>query len=203
MNREPSLRERKQLRTREAILDAAMSLFAEHGFDGVTVNDIAARAEVGRTTFFRYFTDKQELLFADDDQIEQVMVSAVDTAAAPHAPIGSSLDVAIEITRAGLLALTDVIVGRAGWMPLRERLIAAHPALTARALVKEREYATIAVARLMAHGATLETAALAVGVATACYQTAQATTAATPEHLTKATDAAFTRLKTALGRRSR
>lgn len=201
MSHEPSLRERKQLRTREAILDAAMTLFAEHGFDGVTVNDIAARAEIGRTTFFRYFTDKQELLFADDDQIEHVMVAAVDTAATPHAPIGDSLAIAIDITRAGLLALTDVIVARAGWMPLRERLIAAHPALTARALVKEREYATIAVTRLIQHGATLETAALAVGVATACYQTAQVTTAANPEHLTTAANAAFARLKSELGRR--
>ena len=61
-NPELSLRERKQRKTREAILAAAMDLFAERGFDRVTVDEIAARAEVGRTTFFRYLTDKQELL---------------------------------------------------------------------------------------------------------------------------------------------
>lgn len=198
MSREPSLRERKQLRTREAILDAAMTLFAEHGFDGVTVNDIAARAEIGRTTFFRYFTDKQELLFADDDAIERAMLDALDTAAGPHAPIGDALETATGITQAGLLALTAVIVRRAGWLPLRERLIAAHPALTARALVKEREYAKLAVERLIEHGATPATAILAVGIATACYQTAQAT--ATAEHLSTAADAAFTRIKTELTR---
>jgi hypothetical protein len=35
-----------------------------HGFDKVSVSDIAERAEVGGTTFFRYFGDKQEVVFA-------------------------------------------------------------------------------------------------------------------------------------------
>ena len=72
-----TLRERKQHRTREAIIDAAMTLFSERGFDAVTVTDIAARAEVGRSTEFRYFTDKQEALFADDVEMRRCCVEGV------------------------------------------------------------------------------------------------------------------------------
>ena len=54
MTQRPPLRERKQQKAREQIVEAAFALFAERGFTDVTVTDIAERAEVGRTTFFRY-----------------------------------------------------------------------------------------------------------------------------------------------------
>ncbi|MFE2009144.1 TetR/AcrR family transcriptional regulator [Streptomyces sp. NPDC059491] len=62
------LRARKRQRTRDAIGDAAVSLFLEHGFDGVSVSDIAAAAEVSKPTLFRYFPTKEDLVlhrFAD------------------------------------------------------------------------------------------------------------------------------------------
>jgi AcrR family transcriptional regulator len=62
------LRARKQARTRDAIADAAVSLFLAHGFDQVSVNDIAAAAEVSKPTLFRYFATKEDLVlhrFAD------------------------------------------------------------------------------------------------------------------------------------------
>jgi AcrR family transcriptional regulator len=188
---ELTLRERKQRRNRDAILDAAMALFAERGFDGVTVNDIAARAEVGRTTFFRYFTDKQELLFADDDEIQEALTTAVDDAASRRAPIGDDLATAVGITRIGLRALATVIERRAQWLGLRQQLIDAHPALSARSLVKERGYATAAARLLIKHGSTPSVAVLAVGIAAACYQTAQAEH---PDGLGQAIDKAFDRL---------
>ena len=62
------LRARKKVRTRDAIAEAAISLFLAHGFDQVSVSDIAATAEVSKPTLFRYFPTKEDLIlhrFAD------------------------------------------------------------------------------------------------------------------------------------------
>ncbi|WP_405162787.1 TetR/AcrR family transcriptional regulator [Nocardia sp. NBC_01499] len=59
---EPGLRERKKSRTRQAIVDAAFALFQESGFDGVSVADIAAAAEVSKPTLFAYFPTKEDLV---------------------------------------------------------------------------------------------------------------------------------------------
>ncbi|GGL06724.1 TetR family transcriptional regulator [Sphaerisporangium melleum] len=62
------LRARKKARTHDAIADAAISLFLAHGFDRVSINDIAAAAEVSKPTLFRYFPTKEDLVlhrFAD------------------------------------------------------------------------------------------------------------------------------------------
>jgi AcrR family transcriptional regulator len=57
------LRERKKQRTREAIADAALELFDKHGFDSVTVADVAEAAEVSEKTIFNYFASKEDLVF--------------------------------------------------------------------------------------------------------------------------------------------
>lgn len=52
---------------RDRLVSAAFELFAEHGFDQTTVDDIAARAGVGRRSFFRYFPSKESVVFPDHD----------------------------------------------------------------------------------------------------------------------------------------
>jgi AcrR family transcriptional regulator len=58
---------RRQLR--RALASAAVDLFAANGYEATTVDDIAAAAGVGRRTFFRYFDAKDDVLFANHDEI--------------------------------------------------------------------------------------------------------------------------------------
>jgi AcrR family transcriptional regulator len=62
------LRERKKRQTRDAIAQAAMTLFSEHGFDAVTVADVARAADVSEKTVFNYFPAKEDLVFPDSEQ---------------------------------------------------------------------------------------------------------------------------------------
>lgn len=56
------LRQRKQQRQRAEILANAIALFREHGFEAVTVRQVAARCEISEATFFNYFATKETLL---------------------------------------------------------------------------------------------------------------------------------------------
>ena len=83
------LRERKKVHVREQLIDAATRLFETHGFDFVTVDQIADAAFVSPRTFFRYFGSKEAVLFADQDEILGALRDAI--AAEPSA--SSPLDV--------------------------------------------------------------------------------------------------------------
>jgi AcrR family transcriptional regulator len=71
------LRERKKRERRKAISDIAMRLFAERGFDAVTVAQVARAADVSAQTVFNYFRTKEDLVFDEDEERELTLVEAV------------------------------------------------------------------------------------------------------------------------------
>ncbi|MFI1924242.1 MULTISPECIES: TetR family transcriptional regulator [unclassified Streptomyces] len=80
-----TLRERKKQRTRDALLRAAVELFTSQGYEGTTVDEIAAAVDVSQRTFFRYFAGKDEAALALVEMTVERFVEAV-RARPPHEP---------------------------------------------------------------------------------------------------------------------
>src|SRR5436190_24026647 len=68
--------QRRQL-VREALLETAKELFAERGYDNVTVAEIAARAGVSVKTLFQHFRSKEDLLLAELDAVHERLLTAL------------------------------------------------------------------------------------------------------------------------------
>ena len=68
---------RKRLATRQGISNAATRLFVERGFDQVTVDEIAAAADVGRMTVFNHFPRKEDLFFDRDEEGREMLREAL------------------------------------------------------------------------------------------------------------------------------
>jgi len=125
---EPGMRERKKLRTRQAIELAAIDLVLEHGLDGVTVDAIAERADVTPRTFFNHFADKTDAVLglARDQEIAPDIDTAAIEADSPFA-FGAA------VVRAGIATLDDSTVDTD---KRRREVFALHPALLTREMDK-------------------------------------------------------------------
>jgi AcrR family transcriptional regulator len=71
------LRARKKLRTQQLIADTALRLFLAHGFDAVTVVDIARAAEVDAKTIYNYFQSKEDLVYSRFESFESRLLDAI------------------------------------------------------------------------------------------------------------------------------
>ena len=172
-----TLRERKQQQAREQIVEAAFALFAAHGFAQVSVTDIAAHAQVGRTTFFRYFGDKQEVLFAD----EQRLIDEFSAASSTNVPAPRDLAGALLQLWGLTYEKREVVLGDRASFPVRQQLIAAVPELQDRAARKMQRIAEALERVLVARGADPDIALLASQVGIACFRVALQTAGQDPE----------------------
>jgi AcrR family transcriptional regulator len=77
MVKEAGLRERKKAQTRRHIADTAAQLFAEHGYDQVSIVDVARAAEVSDQTVYNYFPAKQDLAFDRAEEIRDLYAQTV------------------------------------------------------------------------------------------------------------------------------
>lgn len=128
---ELGLRERKKERTRRLIADTAWRLFADRGFEQVTVAEVARQAEVAVATVFNYFPTKEDLFFFRLEAFGAHLVDAVATRAA-----GEPVLVAFRrhlLSSGGLLAqVEDGDLQALERLRTVNRVIAASPALQAR-----------------------------------------------------------------------
>ncbi len=80
-------RERRKAETYEKLMRAALRLFAAHGLEGTTVEQITEAADVGKGTFFNYFPTKEHILMAFGDTRLQKIRAALDEARTGDTPI--------------------------------------------------------------------------------------------------------------------
>ncbi|MFF1657292.1 TetR family transcriptional regulator [Streptomyces sp. NPDC058255] len=97
----PGLRERKKQRTRDALLRAALELFATQGYERTTVDEIAEAVDVSQRTFFRYFAGKEDVALFSQRIAESHFLTAVRERPPHEAPL--------EALRLALLESWDTI----------------------------------------------------------------------------------------------
>jgi AcrR family transcriptional regulator len=139
------LRERKKRQTREAIAAAAMELFLEHGFDAVTVADVARAADVSEKTVFNHFATKEDLVFARGGEQLARRADAIRNRP-PGVPLTRLFE---EETLAFLDGLADGSLDEAIAVT---RLVRASPALRHRLLLAWEQEAAVLVEAVSEEG---------------------------------------------------
>jgi AcrR family transcriptional regulator len=139
------LRERKKQQTRKLIYETAARLFAERGFDSVTVAEIAREAEVSDVTVFNYFPTKDDLFFGGMEFFEDKLIEAVrsrapgvSVLAAFRKPVVDGLDRLETDGTARVIAKSAALINASPSLQVREReLVARYTEVLARLLADE------------------------------------------------------------------
>ncbi|MGH7822161.1 MAG: TetR/AcrR family transcriptional regulator [Candidatus Binatia bacterium] len=92
--------ERRKRETRERLLDAALRVFTERGYDAATTGEIAAAADLGAGTFYCHFRDKRDVYEALARRAAREMIEAWQSRLRPGMPLGDSMALALELTAA-------------------------------------------------------------------------------------------------------
>lgn len=136
------------------LIVAAVDLFAEKGYEATTVNEIAQRAGLTKTTFFRHFRDKREVLFVGQEPLSKLLADGIAEAPDAATPL--------EAIAAGLDAATGVFrPEQREFGPRMQQVIADSPELRERAAFKHASFAEAMAEALRKRGVPELTATLA------------------------------------------
>ncbi|MFB7506727.1 TetR/AcrR family transcriptional regulator [Streptomyces broussonetiae] len=138
----------------QRLVVAAVDLFTEQGYDATTVAQIAERAGVTKSTFFRYFSDKRELLVAGQETLSRLLADGITEAPASASPLQA---VAAGLERAS--SAMGPVNRELG--PRLEAAVAASTELQERDALKSVGLAAAMTAALIARGVPGPTAHLA------------------------------------------
>jgi AcrR family transcriptional regulator len=150
---------------RERLQRSALELFLQQGYERTTAAEIAERAGLTKSTFFRHFTDKQEVLFWGQDALIRLFVDAITGAPGSVTPIdalGAALDAAATVFRPE----------RRAWAQQRQSVIADNSDLRERELLKRAALAEAMADALRKRGVTDPTASLAAEFGSLAFRNA-------------------------------
>jgi len=148
----------------ERLKKAALELFKEQGFENTSVIEISKRAGVTTRTFFRYFSDKREVLFTGSDQLRAVLVEKFLEAPDVGEPLQLVLGVLSEFNWESL--------GSRNSQRQRQTVIAANPELLERDLIKNHGIAVGFMDALRQRGVDADRARLAAHLGIQLFITA-------------------------------
>jgi AcrR family transcriptional regulator len=134
-------------------MSAAIELFDEQGYEATTVAEIAERAGLTKRTFFRYFSDKREVLFSGSQELQRVWLEGV-----AGAPADAT---ALAVVAAGLDPVAKMFTERHAFARIRSGIIEANPELQERELIKLQTLAGAIKAALVERGVSANAAILA------------------------------------------
>jgi AcrR family transcriptional regulator len=146
------------------LIQAAMDLYSERGYEQTTVAEIAKRAGLTERTFFRYFADKREVLFFGSELLERAMVDALEAAPANAAPI--------DAVGAALESIATFFTDRRPHSKRRQAVIGANPELQERERNKLAGLAAAMAAALQRRGVRASAATLAAEMGVAVFKVA-------------------------------
>jgi AcrR family transcriptional regulator len=149
---------------RGRLLQAALELYGERGFEQTTAAEIAQRAGLTERTFFRHFADKREVLFAGAEALRDLLVSAVADAPDSAAPIDAAV--------AGIEAAGAAIQEGGDLARRRQTIIAASAELQERELIKLASLASALADELRRRGVPEPAASLTAEAGIAVFRIA-------------------------------
>jgi AcrR family transcriptional regulator len=156
---------------RERLERAALALFTERGYEDSTVAEIADRAGLTRSTFFRHFADKREVLFGGRDELADLFAETIRSAPPETSTLGC-LAAALGSIAPAFSADRHELAGQ------RRAVIAANADLRERELLKRARLADALSGALRARGLPETDAMLAAQIGLLAFSSAYATWAA-------------------------